>query len=85
MSIHGLKVWSFPQDLTEMFAKNEGERELPSIDVQYFPMQACALTSTAFILPTGSAAALKSRYSVPEWHKHNIDMIVEQAHCHVLA
>jgi hypothetical protein len=43
-----------------MFAKSEGARELPYIDVQYFPLQACALTSTAFVLPAGSAAASKS-------------------------
>jgi len=85
VSLHGLKVWSFPQDLTEMFAKTEGEREPPSIDVQYFPMQACALTSTAFVLPVGSAAALQSRYSVLECRKGFIDITVERANCHVLA
>ena len=40
------------------------KRELPSIDVQYFPLQACSLTSTAFTLPASSVAASNSRYLV---------------------
>jgi len=46
-----------------MFEKGGGGRDLPSVDVQYFPLQVCALTSTAFVLPANSAAASKSRYS----------------------
>lgn len=48
------------QDLADMQRSAAGKAaSLPSIRLQYFPLQACAFTASVFTLPAGASSAAR--------------------------